>query len=34
MSLAVGTKVPDFTIKTKDEDELQDDTLSDNFGKK
>lgn len=34
MSLAVGTKVPDFTIKTKNEDELQDVTLSDNFGKK
>jgi len=34
MALATGTKAPDFTLKTKNADGLQDVTLSDNFGKK
>ena len=34
MALRIGTKAPDITIKTKNEDELQDVTLSDNFGNK
>ena len=34
MALTIGTKAPDFTIKTKNEDGLQDVTLSDNFGNK
>ncbi len=32
MALEVGTKAPDFTLKTKTADGLQDVTLSDNFG--
>lgn len=34
MALTTGTKAPDFTLKTKNADGLQDVTLSDNFGKK
>jgi len=34
MALATGTKAPDFTLKTKNANGLQDVTLSDNFGKK
>ncbi len=34
MPLAVGTKAPDFTLKTKTADGLKDVKLSDNFGKK
>ena len=34
MALATGTKAPDFTLKTKHAEGLQDVTLSDNFGKK
>ena len=33
MALEVGNKAPDFTLKTKTADGLQDVTLSDNFGK-
>jgi peroxiredoxin len=33
MALEVGTKAPDFTLKSKNADGLQDITLSDNFGK-
>jgi peroxiredoxin len=34
MPLAVGSKAPDFTLKTKNHDGLKDVTLSQNFGKK
>lgn len=34
MALAVGSKAPDFTLKTKTADGLKDIKLSDNFGKK
>jgi len=34
MPIAVGTKAPDFTLKTKTADGLKDVKLSDNFGKK
>ena len=34
MPLAVGSKAPDFTLKTKTADGLKDVKLSDNFGKK
>jgi peroxiredoxin len=34
MPLKVGTKAPDFTLKTKDAHGLHDVTLSQNFGKK
>ncbi|OHE89007.1 MAG: peroxiredoxin [Verrucomicrobia bacterium RIFCSPLOWO2_12_FULL_64_8] len=34
MPLKVGTKAPDFTLKTKGSDGLKDVKLSDNFGKK
>lgn len=34
MALAIGTQAPDFTLKTKNADGLQDITLSDHFGKK
>ena len=34
MALATGSKAPDFTLKTKNAEGLQDVTLSDNFGKK
>ena len=34
MPLAVGTKAPDFTLKSKDANGLKDVTLSANFGKK
>ena len=34
MPLATGSKAPDFTLKTKTADGLQDVTLSANFGKK
>ena len=34
MALATGTKAPDFTLKTKNAEGLQDVTLSYNFGKK
>ncbi len=34
MPLAVGTKAPDFTLKSKSSGELKDVTLSANFGKK
>jgi peroxiredoxin len=34
MPLAVGSKAPDFTLKTKSSDGLKDVKLSDNFGKK
>jgi peroxiredoxin len=33
MAIATGTKAPDFTLKSKNEDGLADVTLSDNFGK-
>lgn len=33
MALEVGTKAPDFTLKSKNADGLQEVTLSDNFGK-
>ncbi|WP_269526952.1 redoxin domain-containing protein [Coraliomargarita parva] len=33
MALATGTQAPDFTLKTKNADGLQDVTLSDNYGK-
>ena len=32
MALEVGTKAPDFTLKSKNAEGLQDVTLSDNFG--
>ncbi len=34
MPLAIGSKAPDFTLKTKTADGPKDVTLSDNFGKK
>jgi peroxiredoxin len=34
MPLAVGTKAPDFTLKTKNHEGLKDVTLSHNFGRK
>lgn len=34
MPIAVGSKAPDFTLKTKSADGLKDVKLSDNFGKK
>jgi peroxiredoxin len=34
MPIAIGTKAPDFTLKTKTADGLKDIRLSDNFGKK
>ena len=34
MALAIGTKAPDFTLKSKNADGLADVTLSANFGKK
>lgn len=34
MALATGTQAPDFTLKTKNADGLQDITLSDHFGQK
>lgn len=34
MALAVGSKAPDFTLKTKTAEGLKDIKLSDNFGKK
>jgi len=34
MPIAIGTKAPDFTLKTKTADGLKDVRLSDNFGKK
>src|SRR5271170_547510 len=34
MALAIGTKAPDFTLKSKKADGLVDVTLSANFGKK
>jgi len=34
MPIAVGSKAPDFTLKTKTSDGLKDVRLSDNFGKK
>ncbi len=34
MSIAVGTRAPDFTLKTKTAEGLKDVRLSDNFGKK
>ena len=34
MPLAIGSKAPDFTLKTKTADGLKDVRLSDNFGKK
>ncbi|MFP4069890.1 MAG: redoxin domain-containing protein [Verrucomicrobiota bacterium] len=34
MALSTGTKAPDFTLKTKTADGLQDVTLSDHFGKR
>ena len=34
MPLPVGTKAPDFTLKTKTADGLKDVKLSDNFGQK
>jgi peroxiredoxin len=34
MPIAVGTKAPDFTLKTKTAEGLKDVKLSDNFGKK
>jgi len=33
MAIATGTKAPDFTLKSKNEEGLADVTLSDNFGK-
>jgi len=34
MPISVGTKAPDFTLKTKRGEDLKDIKLSDNFGKK
>jgi len=34
MPIAIGTKAPDFTLKSKDANGLKDVTLSANFGKK
>jgi glutaredoxin-dependent peroxiredoxin len=34
MPIAIGTRAPDFTLKTKTADGLKDVRLSDNFGKK
>jgi len=34
MPIAIGTKAPDFTLKTATADGLKDVTLSENFGKK
>ena len=34
MAIAVGTKAPDFTLKSKQASGLVDVKLSDNFGKK
>ncbi|NDH85712.1 peroxiredoxin [bacterium] len=34
MAIALGTKAPDFTLKTKRGEDLKDVKLSDNFGKK
>ena len=34
MAIALGTKAPDFTLKTKRGEDLKDIKLSDNFGKK
>src|SRR5690554_461464 len=34
MPIAVGSKAPDFTLKSKTADGLKDVKLSDNFGKK
>ncbi len=34
MPIAIGSKAPDFTLKSKTADGLKDITLSDNFGKK
>jgi peroxiredoxin len=34
MAIALGTKAPDFTLKTKRCEDLKDVKLSDNFGKK
>jgi peroxiredoxin len=34
MPIAVGSKAPDFTLKTKTPDGMKDVRLSDNFGKK
>lgn len=34
MAISTGTKAPDFTLKTKTAEGLQDVCLSDNFGKK
>ncbi|MDR1789124.1 MAG: redoxin domain-containing protein [Opitutaceae bacterium] len=34
MPLAIGTKAPDFTLKTKTPDGLKDVRLSDNFGRR
>lgn len=34
MALATGTQAPDFTLRTKNADGLQDVTLSENFGQK
>jgi glutaredoxin-dependent peroxiredoxin len=34
MAIAVGTKAPDFTLKSKQGDNINDIKLSDNFGKK
>lgn len=33
MAIATGTKAPDFTLKSKNDDGLADITLSDNYGK-
>ncbi len=33
MSIATGSKAPDFTLKTKTADGIKDVRLSDNFGK-
>ena len=33
MAIATGTKAPDFTLKTKNDEGLADVTLSDNYGK-
>ncbi len=33
MAIATGTKAPDFTLKSKNDEGLSDVTLSDNFGK-
>lgn len=34
MAIATGTKAPDFTLKSKNDEGLADITLSDNFGKR